>query len=334
MRNKILITGSAGFIGYHLVSALIKKKYNVIGLDNLNNYYDINLKKLRLKKLQIQAEEINASYNFFKIDILEKNKLEKIFQKNKFDCVIHLAAQAGVRHSIDNPQEFIKDNIEGFFNILEICRKYVPKHLLYASSSSVYGMNNDPPFKIDDNTDMPVSLYGATKKSNEIMAFSYSHLFSIPSTGMRFFTVYGPYGRPDMAYYLFTKAIIENEPINVFERKEMYRDFTFIDDVVKAIIELIPLPPGNFDNMQKGIQNFRVLNIGNNDCVTLEKFISLIELACGKNAKINDLPMHAGDVKLTHANIDDLKQLINYTPNTSLEDGIKKFVNWYLDYKK
>lgn len=330
--KKILVTGSAGFIGFHLVKELLLGSNFVIGIDNLNNYYDPRLKKERLKKLDsvFSNKDIKSKYIFKEMDLCNKEDLEILFDSNSFDIVINLAAQAGVRYSLENPASYINSNILGFSNLLENCRHHKIKHFIFASSSSVYGMNKNQPFKTNDKTDFPISLYAATKKSNELLAFSYSHLFKIPSTGLRFFTVYGPYGRPDMAYYNFTKLINEGKEINVFNNGDMKRDFTYIDDIINGIIKLINRPPA-----EKSMQGsnakapFNIFNIGNNNPVTLRRFITAIESSLGKKAIEKNLPMQPGDVPITYADIDDLSDYIGFKPTTSIEDGISKFVDWY-----
>ena len=330
--KKVLITGSAGFIGFHVTKALLERGYSVVGIDNLNDYYDPQLKLNRLEVLDklVGEQDLDEYYEFVKIDISDEEALKSFFDKNSFDIVINLAAQAGVRYSLENPRAYVDSNLVGFANILECCRHAKIGHLLFASSSSVYGMNTKQPFSVEDNTDYPVSLYAATKKANELMAHSYSHLFNIPCTGLRFFTVYGPYGRPDMAYYSFTKAISEGKPINVFNSGEMQRDFTYIDDIVEGVVKLVELIPASQLNQTSSTKSpFRVLNIGNNNPVTLRQFITAIENASGKKAVENLLPMQAGDVPITYADIDPLIELCGFHPMTSIEDGIKKFVNWF-----
>ncbi len=330
--KKILVTGSAGFIGFHLVKELLLGSNFVVGIDNLNNYYDPNLKKERLKKLDsiLSHKDTKGKYIFKEMDICHKEDLENLFDSNSFDVVINLAAQAGVRYSLQNPSSYISSNIVGFSNLLENCRHNKIKHFIFASSSSVYGMNKEQPFKTSDKTDYPISLYAATKKSNELLAFSYSHLFKIPSTGLRFFTVYGPYGRPDMAYYNFTKLINEGKEINVFNNGDMKRDFTYIDDIIYGITRLINKPPAERDIKESNARApFNIFNIGNNNPVTLRRFISAIESSLGKKAIEIKLPMQPGDVPITYADIDDLYEYIGFKPTTSIEDGISKFVDWY-----
>ena len=330
--SKILVTGSAGFIGFHLVQKLLNNEYDVIGIDNLNNYYDVELKKSRLEKIQNIVEERNLSkkYKFLKLDLANKNSLKKLFKDNAFDYVINLAAQAGVRYSLENPDAYVNSNLLGFVNLLECCREKSIKHFLFASSSSVYGMNIKQPFSTSDNTDFPISLYAATKKSNELIAHSYSHLFNIPSTGLRFFTVYGPYGRPDMAYFKFTKLIEDNKKIDIYNNGEMKRDFTYIDDIIEGVLKVIKSPPKPMiSDITNAKAPFRLLNIGNNNPVTLDRFIKAIEKALSKKAKKNMLPMQDGDVPITFADISDLSEQFGFQPSTSIEDGIDEFVKWY-----
>lgn len=328
---KILVTGAAGFIGFHLTVALLNKGFKVIGLDNLNNYYDPELKKSRLKKI---SENINfANFDFFEADISNKDFVSKLFHEYNFDFVINLAAQAGVRYSIENPHTYIDSNILGFLNILEGCKNSKVKHLVFASSSSVYGMNKNQPFNTDDKTDYPISLYAASKKSNELMAYTYSHLFNIPTTGLRFFTVYGPYGRPDMAYYKFTKSIINGEPISIYNNGKMHRDFTYIDDIVEGITRVMEKTPISKENIYTSSSpKYSIYNIGNNKPISLNTFIGAIEKACDMNAIKKSLPMQPGDVPITFADIDSLYDFIEFKPTTNIDDGIKKFVDWYKDY--
>lgn len=317
---KILVTGSAGFIGFHLAEKLLSLGHTVIGIDNLNDYYDLNLKKARLKI---------AKHNFLKLDLNDSENLNTLFSKEKFDLVCNMAAQAGVRYSIENPGVYIKSNIDGFFNILEACRLYPVKHLVYASSSSVYGMNDKIPFSIEDKTDNPVSLYAATKKSNELMAYTYSHLYNIPVTGLRFFTVYGPWGRPDMAYYKFTDTIMNDKPIQVFNNGEMLRDFTYIDDVIEGIVASVNNIP------QKKIPysaSHALYNLGNNSPVKLLDFIETLENCLGKTAKKEFLEMQAGDVTVTAADIELTKQYLAWEPKTDIKEGLIKFTEWYKEY--
>jgi UDP-glucuronate 4-epimerase len=332
MTKQILVTGSAGFIGFHLVKSLLSKGYTVIGIDNLNDYYDPKLKLRRLDNLNnfVLGNDLSGQYQFVKLDIADACDLQDLFEQYEFDIVINLAAQAGVRYSIENPAVYVSSNLVGFANILECCRKSRIKHLLFASSSSVYGMNKKQPFSESDNTEHPVSLYAATKKSNELLAYSYSHLYGIPVTGLRFFTVYGPFGRPDMAYYLFTKAIDEGRSILVNNGGEMKRDFTYIDDIVEGILNLVERPPDTVGStVSNSLAPYSILNIGNNDPVTLMRFIQAIEAALGKSAVMSMQGMQAGDVPITYADIDNINAMIGFSPKTSIEDGILKFVEWY-----
>ena len=328
---KILVTGAAGFIGFHLIKALLGKDCFIVGIDNLNSYYEVALKKDRLKILNEQSNE--DTFSFITLDLADREAMASLFAEHGFDIVINLGAQAGVRYSIEKPHEYIDSNVVGFLNVLEGCRQTQVKHLVYASSSSVYGMNIKQPFSTGDRVDYPISLYAATKKSNELMAHTYSHLYNIPTTGLRFFTVYGPYGRPDMAYFSFTKKILAGEQIDVYNNGEMQRDFTYIDDIVEGItriIDKIPEPQQSFATT--AIAPYQIYNIGNNQPVTLRRFITAIESACGKKAKENLLPMQPGDVPATYADIDELTADIGFRPETSIEDGILKFVNWYRAY--
>ena len=322
---KVLVTGAAGFIGFHLTLALLDRDDEVIGVDNLNDYYDPALKQLRLDTIANHSKVSN--FEFIKADISDRAFIEKLFFDNKFDVVVNLAAQAGVRYSLENPHAYVDSNLVGFVNILEGCRHSRVKHLVYASSSSVYGMNVSQPFSTEDRVDYPISLYAATKKSNELMAHTYSHLYCIPTTGLRFFTVYGPYGRPDMAYYSFTKAISEGNPINVFNSGMMKRDFTYIDDIVNGVTKIIEKSVGSREH-------YKLYNIGNNKTVSLEDFIAIIEINMGKKAIKEMYPMQKGDVPRTFADINPLLKDYNYSPKTNLERGIKTFVNWFLKYDK
>lgn len=333
---KILITGAAGFIGFHLSTLLLDKGYQVIGLDNLNDYYDPKLKQDRLSILGQ-----NNNFIFHKVDLKDKAEIDKIFEIYRPDYVVNLAAQAGVRYSIKNPYAYVDSNLIGFMNILEACRNNPIKHLLYASSSSVYGGNRLVPFSTNHNVDHPVSLYAATKKSNELMAHTYSHLYGIPTTGLRFFTVYGPWGRPDMAYFSFTKDIIEGNPIKVFNHGNMERDFTYIDDIVEGIyklLDVIPKPNPDWDETKDDISSsfapYKIYNIGNNQPVKLETFISVLEEKIGKKANKIYMVMQPGDVLKTYADVSDLEKVINFKPNTSIEEGLGKFVDWYKEYYK
>lgn len=336
MAHKVLVTGAAGFIGFHLTKSLLEQDFEVTGLDNLNNYYDIKLKESRLTILTRQKK-----FSFEKIDLQSKSELDKLFSINKFDYVVNLAAQAGVRYSITNPYAYLESNLTGFLNILEACRNNPVKHLVYASSSSVYGANRKMPFSVHDNVDHPLALYAATKKSNELMAHAYSNLYQIPTTGLRFFTVYGPYGRPDMALFLFTKAILEGKPIDVFNQGKMKRDFTYVDDIVEGIVRLIPKPPqGNPEwsglkpDPASSFAPYKIYNIGNNNPVELMHFIDVLEQKLGKKAIRNLLPLQDGDVPETYANVDDLMTDVGFKPSTSIEHGIEQFVNWYREYYK
>jgi UDP-glucuronate 4-epimerase len=330
---KVLVTGAAGFIGFHLTLALIERGDTVLGLDNLNDYYDPDLKKLRLSKINEHSRSDN--FSFIKADISDREFMCSLFQQNQFDVVVNLAAQAGVRYSIENPSAYIDSNIVGFANILEGCRASKVRHLVYASSSSVYGMNIKQPFNINDRVDYPVSLYAATKKSNELMAYTYSHLYGFPATGLRFFTVYGPYGRPDMAYYKFTKSIIYGESIDVYNDGEMIRDFTYIDDIVLGVTKVIDCIPSEDKNqLTASSPRHQIYNIGNNDPISLRRFISAIEKACGRGALERPMPMQAGDVPVTYADVSALVDNIGFAPDTSIEKGINEFVIWYKNHIK
>ena len=352
---KILITGTAGFIGSHLAIKLLERGDEVVGLDNINDYYDQNVKYGRLQRSgiiedledgeHIKYNELLTSskylnYKFIKLNLEDKENIDKLFEKEKFDKVINLAAQAGVRYSLTNPTAYIDSNIVGFLNILEACRHNNIKGLSYASSSSVYGLNKAQPFSTSSSVDHPMSLYAASKKSNELMAHTYSHLYNIPTTGLRFFTVYGPWGRPDMALYLFTKAIIEDKPIDVFNYGEMQRDFTYIDDIVEGIIRVNDNPPkGDLEweqhpNPSTSLAPYKIYNIGNNNPVKLMDFIEALEKKLGKTANKNMLPIQAGDVPSTYADVSDLIDDLGYKPETSIEDGINNFVDWYVDFFK
>mgnify|MGYP000464499642 CR=1 FL=1 len=336
--SKILVTGAAGFIGFHVSKKLIDLGFEVYGIDNLNAYYDVRLKLDRLKELgiDIQSElfmrqqEVksgsNESFRFSQMDLVDEHRLDHLFLKEKFDAVINLAAQAGVRYSIENPKAYIQANVVGFMNILEACRSNQIKHLIYASSSSVYGNQQKVPFSEKDRVDHPISLYAATKKSNELMAHVYSHLYGLKTTGLRFFTVYGPWGRPDMAPFLFTKAILSETPIKVFNNGDLMRDFTYIDDIVKGIIEVLIT-----DKIQ---ENYNIYNIGNNTPVKLLDFIQAVEGACNKKAQLDFYPMQDGDVYQTFADIEDLKAVTGYIPKVKINEGIQEFVNWYKAYFK
>lgn len=333
MQN-VLITGCSGFIGFHLTKKLLSLGWSVTGVDNLNDYYEVSLKNSRLAQLVDQDKFI-----FYQFDLEDRTKVEEVFRKNQVDGVINLAAQAGVRYSIENPHTYIDSNIVGFMNILEACRHYDVKHLIYASSSSVYGANTSLPFSTNDNIDHPLSLYAATKKANELMAHTYSSLYNLPTTGLRFFTVYGPWGRPDMALFKFTKNIIEGKPIDVYNNGNMMRDFTFVDDIVEAISRLVDKPAqpdpewsGEKPNPGTSYAPYQIYNIGNNSPVNLMDFITAIEEKLGIEAKKNFMPLQAGDVPETYANVDDLYQDIDFKPQTSIKEGVGKFIDWYLDY--
>lgn len=335
---KILVTGAAGFIGFHLSRALLDKGHQVVGLDNINAYYDVNLKYARLNELgvlrenaelfldQTESSIYEGNFLFVRMNLEDRTELPKLFEAQKFDVVVNLAAQAGVRYSIENPETYIDSNIVGFLNILECCRHHKIDHLLYASSSSVYGENKKVPFSIHDNVDHPISLYAASKKSNELMAYTYSHLFEIPTTGLRFFTVYGPWGRPDMAIYLFADAISKNKPIKVFNNGNMRRDFTYIDDIVNGIEILLETPP-----KKTGKSSYRLSNIGNGNPQSLGDFIKAIETSFGKDAQKEYLPMQAGDVPQTWADVSELEKL-GYKSTTGIEVGVEKFSEWFKKY--
>ncbi len=323
-KTNILITGAAGFIGYHLSKQLCKSGFQVVGIDSINDYYSTQLKKDRLKQLKAYH-----NFSFKQIDICDKEKLDNEFHANKFDIVINLAAQAGVRYSIEHPYKYIDSNLIGFINILEACRHNSVRHLIYASSSSVYGNSETIPFNTEAACNEPVSLYAATKKANEMMAHSYAHLYKIPVTGLRFFTVYGPYGRPDMAYNSFTRKIANNETIKVYNNGDLERDFTYVDDIVQAIEKLINLP---FDTPEEQEKPYRLFNIGNNKPVKLMEFINTLEKHIGKSADKEFLPMQKGDVFKTYADISALEKRINFKPSTSIDEGLKKFIDWYKTY--
>lgn len=333
---KILVTGAAGFIGSHASLRLLARGDTVVGIDNLNDYYDPQLKRDRLARLTPQA-----GFRFAQLDVADRAGMERLFAEEKFDRVIHLAAQAGVRYSLQNPHAYVDSNLVGFMNILEGCRHNKVQHLVYASSSSVYGGNTKMPFSERDPVDHPISLYAATKKANELMAHTYSHLYGLPTTGLRFFTVYGPWGRPDMALFLFTKAALEGKPIDVFNHGKMRRDFTYIDDIVEGVIRTMdrvaePDPAFDSDKPDPGHSKapFRVFNIGNNNPVELMNFISAIERSLGQEIKKNFLPIQDGDVPATFADTDELNAWTGFVPATSVEDGVARFVAWYRDYYK
>lgn len=322
-KSHVLVTGAAGFIGAHLSKALLAQGMSVVGLDNLNDYYDVQLKKDRLAWF---AD--NPNFTFIQLDLADREGMEALFASQKFDAVVNLAAQAGVRYSIDNPHAYAQSNLVGFLHVLEGCRQQQVKHLVYASSSSVYGANTKIPFSTHDRVDAPISLYAATKKSNELMAYAYAHLYGIPITGLRFFTVYGPWGRPDMAYFKFAKAIAENKPIDVYNYGDMQRDFTYIDDVVEGICRVLDLPP----QVVGDAPAYKVYNIGNHQPERLLDFIAAIEMAMGKKAEKNMLPMQAGDVPSTYADVADLMADVGFAPNTPMVEGVDQFVVWYRSY--
>ncbi|MFP4555775.1 MAG: NAD-dependent epimerase [Bacteroidales bacterium] len=348
---KILVTGAAGFIGSHLIARLIQRGDEVVGLDSINDYYDVNLKYSRLQRVGIERTEISynklvnskehSNYHFIQLKLEDREGVNELFQLNKFDRVCNLAAQAGVRYSIENPTAYTDSNIVGFLNILEACRHNNVEHLAYASSSSVYGLNESMPFSTSDNVDHPISLYAASKKSNELMAHTYSYLYNLPTTGLRFFTVYGPWGRPDMALFLFTKAILEGRPIDVYNNGNMQRDFTYIDDIVEGVVRVIDKVPAKNQNWRGHAPDpssspapYKVYNIGNSSPVKLMDFIQAIESAIGVKAQKNFLPLQAGDVPATWANVDDLWQNLNFKPGTTVQEGIERFVEWYREYYK
>lgn len=364
---RILVTGTAGFIGYHLAKKLLERGDTVVGIDNINDYYDVNLKYDRLNETGISREAeqwyepVKSSkypeYTFVRMNLEDREQMFKLFKESRFDRVCNLAAQAGVRYSIENPYAYIDSNIVGFINILEACRHHNLEHLAYASSSSVYGNNTKMPLSTSDSVDHPISLYAATKKSNELMAHTYSHLYGIPTTGLRFFTVYGPWGRPDMALFLFTKAIIEGQPIQVYNHGNMIRDFTFVDDIVEGVIRVIDNPPMKKEkgkrkrehgttNTEHGTRNkvpdpsvsetapYKVYNIGNSSPVQLMDYIKAIEKHLGKEAEKEFLPMQPGDVPKTDADVTDLQRNLNYKPDTPVSEGIRRFVQWYREYYK
>ncbi|WP_018404337.1 NAD-dependent epimerase [Marinobacter gelidimuriae] len=333
---KILVTGSAGFIGFHLAQRLLDRGDEVIGVDNLNGYYDVNLKEARLARLTGKA-----GFTEVRQDIADHDLMAALFEEHKPERVVHLAAQAGVRYSIENPQAYVDANLVGFMNILEGCRRNDVQHLVYASSSSVYGANEAMPFSVHDNVDHPLSLYAASKKANELMAHTYSHLYNLPTTGLRFFTVYGPWGRPDMAPFIFTRKILAGEPIDVFNHGHHKRDFTYIDDIVEGVVrtlDQIAQPNPQWSGAQPDPSTsrgpYRIYNIGSNNPVELARFIETIEHCTGKKAEKNLLPMQPGDVVATYANVDSLINDVGYKPETQLEQGIEQFVQWYRDFYK
>ncbi len=333
---KILVTGAAGFIGSNLSLRLLARGDEVVGIDNLNDYYDVNLKLARLERLQGHER-----FKFIKLEIADKQAMEELFAREQFQRVMHLAAQAGVRYSITNPHAYIDSNIVGFINILEGCRHNGVEHLAYASSSSVYGANTQMPFSIHDNVDHPVSIYAASKKANELMAHTYSHLYRLPTTGLRFFTVYGPWGRPDMSLFMFTRNILEGKPIDVFNYGNHRRDFTYVDDIVEGVIRVIDKPAqvndswsGENPDPATSLSPYRIYNIGNNNPVNLLTFIETLEKCLGKEAIKNMLPLQPGDVPDTYADVSDLVNDMGYKPATPLEDGIRNFVEWYKEFYK
>jgi UDP-glucuronate 4-epimerase len=344
--NKVLVTGAAGFIGFHTCKKLVDLGFEVTGLDNLNDYYDTSLKWARLRELGVEKEDkiffnelTTPNFHFVKGDLADKSIIDQVFEKGNFDLVINLAAQAGVRYSLTNPQVYIDSNITGFVNILEGCRKYPVKHLVFASTSSVYGLNGKLPFSVKDNTDHPISLYASSKKANELIAHSYAHLFGIPTTGLRFFSVYGPWGRPDMALFIFVKNILEGKPIDVYNNGKMKRDFTYVDDIVNGIYNVMqkpPVPNPQWNTLEPETYTssapYKVMNIGNQSPVELLDFIEEIEINLNKKAIKNLLPMQAGDVPANIANVDELVAEYNYKPNTSVKTGVKNFVDWYMKF--
>lgn len=333
-QRRVLVTGAAGFIGFHLCKRLLERGDEVVGLDNLNDYYDVNLKLGRLRQITMER-----NFKPVRLDLADRDGIARLFREEEFDIVVNLAAQAGVRYSLINPYSYVDSNISGFLNILEGCRHSGVKHLVFASSSSVYGANTRMPFSVHHNVDHPVSLYAATKKANELMAHTYASLYKIPCTGLRFFTVYGPWGRPDMALFLFTKAILESRPIDVFNYGKMQRDFTYIDDITEGVVRVmdkVPAPDphwsGDDPDSATSYAPYKLYNIGNNNPVELMQFIGVLEDCLGKKAEKNLLPMQAGDVPATYADVDDLIRDVGFKPSTSLEEGIRKFVEWYKEY--
>lgn len=332
--KKILVTGAAGFIGFHLSKRLLERGDMVVGIDNLNNYYDVRLKIARLSQL-----EVHPNFGFFKVDLADRAGMAELFAREQFHRVVNLAAQAGVRYSIDNPHAYVDSNLVGFLNILEGCRHHQVEHLVFASSSSVYGLNSQMPFSVHHNVDHPISLYAATKKANELMAHTYAHLYGLPTTGLRFFTVYGPWGRPDMALFKFTKAILAGESIDVYNYGQMRRDFTYIDDIIEGVVRVLdhlptPNPKWSSDSPDPGTSRaaYRLYNIGNHQPVELMQFIETLEKFLGKTAHKNLLPMQAGDVPATYAEVDDLQRAVGFQPSTSIAVGIERFVEWYKSY--
>ncbi len=336
---KVLVSGAAGFIGFHLCKRLLKDNITVIGLDNINSYYDVSLKNSRLKELDKKSFKEKGQWLFYETNLEDERSIKTIFQDHKPTIIINLAAQAGVRYSIENPKAYIDSNIVGFLNILECARHFQAEHLIYASSSSVYGGNRELPFSENHEVNHPVSLYAATKRSNELMAHTYSHLYNLPTTGLRFFTVYGPWGRPDMAYFIFTSKILKGEPIKIFNGGKMYRDFTYIDDIVEGIIKVIKKAPKKdlyfLDKNRSASTSwapYKIFNIGNSSPINLMDFIETIEQYLGVEAKKEFMPMQPGDVEATSADINLLKNWTGFEPKTNLKDGVSKFIEWYLDY--
>jgi UDP-glucuronate 4-epimerase len=332
--QNVLVTGAAGFIGFHLARRLLKDGYQVAGIDNINPYYDIALKEARLEALKSES-----NFTFIKMDLADRKPLERLFASQKFEVVVNMAAQAGVRYSIENPFAYVDSNLVGFVNLLECCRHNNVKHFVFASSSSVYGANTTMPFSVHHNVDHPVSLYAATKKANELMAHTYSHLYRLPSTGLRFFTVYGPWGRPDMALFLFTRAILEDQPLKVFNHGKMQRDFTYIDDIIEGVVRVLgrlpqpnPLWSGAAPDPGTSSAPYKIYNIGNNNPVELIKFIEVIEAALGKKAQKKFMDLQPGDVVATYADVDDLMQDVGFKPATPIEVGVERFVRWYKDF--
>lgn len=349
--KKILVTGTAGFIGFHLAMRLLEDGFEVVGLDSINDYYDINIKYARLGLLGINKEGIKdgvplqstnyKNHRFIKLNLSAKDDILKLFEEERFDTVVHLAAQAGVRYSLENPWAYIESNITGHLNILEACRQHPVEHLVYASSSSVYGLNEKMPLAVTDNVDHPISLYAATKKSDELMSHTYSYLFDLPVTGLRFFTVYGPWGRPDMALFKFTKAMLDDQPIEIYNHGRMVRDFTYVDDIVEGIVRIAARPPQKsaawdpqHPDPSQSPARYRLCNIGNSNPVQLEEFIDAIEEELGVKAKRTYLPMQPGDVPKTFADVSHLQQEFDYKPDTPVKEGIRRFLAWYRDFFK
>ena len=338
--RKVLVTGAAGFIGFHVARALLRRGEEVVGLDNLNPYYSVDLKRDRIRFLEDEQRSAGQGrFEFVPLDLADQPGMARLFEERRFDCVVNLAAQAGVRYSLENPQAYASSNVTGFTNILEGCRRTEVGHLVYASSSSVYGANTRLPFSVHDNVDHPLSLYAATKKANELMAHSYAHLYGLPCTGLRFFTVYGPWGRPDMALFLFTQAILEGRPIDVFNDGKMQRDFTFVDDVVEGVVRVLAKAPSSDptwsgDRPDPGSSRapYRVYNIGNDRPVELLRYIEVLERNLGKRAQMNLLPMQPGDVPITRADVTDLERDFGYHPGTTIEEGVARFIEWYRGY--